>query len=75
MNGSSFRVDYNAPVLFLSNLGNNSYPDDPQWNVLDFQSNSSIRIVLENSVGVAHPMHLHGVSGSTHHASCERWIT
>ncbi|RFU26799.1 hypothetical protein B7463_g9537, partial [Scytalidium lignicola] len=60
MNNSSFRADYNAPVLLLSNLGNNSYPDDPEWNVYDFYSNSSIRIILNNPAPVAHPMHLHG---------------
>lgn len=26
MNNSSFRVDYNAPILFLANQGNDSYP-------------------------------------------------
>jgi hypothetical protein len=48
MNNSSFRGNYNAPILLLSNLGNNSYPDSPEWNVYDFGSNSSVRIVIEN---------------------------
>lgn len=61
MNNSSFRGDYNAPILLLSNLGNNSYPDSPDWNVYDFGSNSSVRIVIENPGFLAHPMHLHGV--------------
>lgn len=26
MNNSSFRVDYNDPILFLANQGNDSYP-------------------------------------------------
>ncbi|KAH8800491.1 multicopper oxidase-domain-containing protein [Xylogone sp. PMI_703] len=60
MNKSSFRANYNAPILLLSNLGINSYPDDPEWNVYNFQSNSSIRIILNNPLDVAHPMHLHG---------------
>jgi hypothetical protein len=61
MNNSSFRGDYNAPILLLSNLGNNSYPDSPEWNVYDFGSNSSVRIVIENPGPLAHPIHLHGV--------------
>lgn len=60
MNKSSFRANYNDPILLLSNVGNNSYPDDPQWNVYNFGSNSSIRIVLNNLIGAAHPIHLHG---------------
>lgn len=60
MNDSSFRVDYNAPVLLLSKNGNDSYPYNPEWNVYNFGSNSSIRIVLTNDNGIAHPMHLHG---------------
>jgi hypothetical protein len=60
MNNSSFRGDYNAPILLLSNLGNNSYPDNPEWNVYNFGSNSSVRIVIENPFFLAHPIHLHG---------------
>ncbi|KAG9243496.1 Cupredoxin [Calycina marina] len=60
MNGSSFRANYNQPILLLSNVGNNSYPDSPQWNVYNFGSNSSIRIILNNFIGAAHPIHLHG---------------
>jgi len=44
MNNVSFRANYNQPILLLSNLGNNSFPDSPQWNVENFGSNSSIRI-------------------------------
>ena len=61
MNNSSFRGDYNSPILLLSNLGNNSYPDSPEWNVYDFGSNSSVRIVIQNDSPVVHPIHLHGV--------------
>src|SRR5690349_11167622 len=41
MNGVAFRANYNQPVLLLSNVGNNSYPNSPQWNVYNFGSNSS----------------------------------
>jgi len=60
MNKSSFRANYNQPILLLSNLGNNSYPDSPQWNVYNFGSNSSIRIHITNPGFAAHPIHLHG---------------
>ncbi|KAA8572187.1 hypothetical protein EYC84_002096 [Monilinia fructicola] len=60
MNNSSFRANYNHPVLLLSNQGNNSYPDSPQWNIYNFGSNSSFRIYLTNPTAAAHPIHLHG---------------
>jgi hypothetical protein len=60
MNGSSFRANYNNPILLLSNVGNNSYPYDPEWNVYNFGSNSSIRIVINNPLPLTHPIHLHG---------------
>jgi len=60
MNDVSFRVNYDHPVLLLAKLGNVSYPHDPQWNVYNFGSNSSIRVILYNTTPLAHPMHLHG---------------
>lgn len=60
MNESSFRANYNNPILLLANLGNTSYPFDPQWNVYNFGNNNSVRIIVENHSGAAHPMHLHG---------------
>ncbi|KAG9233290.1 multicopper oxidase-domain-containing protein [Amylocarpus encephaloides] len=60
LNGVSFRANYNNPILLLSNLGNNSYPDDPEWNVYNFGSNSSVRFVIVNPKIAAHPIHLHG---------------
>lgn len=60
MNNSTFRTDYNSPILLLSKMGNNSYPDNPEWNVYNLRSNSSIRIILTNSNPITHPIHLHG---------------
>lgn len=60
MNGSSFRANYNNPILLLANAGNTSYPFDPQWNVHNFGTNNSVRIIIQNHSGAAHPMHLHG---------------
>ena len=60
MNGQSFRANYDHPLLILANQGNTSYPYDPQWNVYNFGTNSSVRIIIKNTIGAAHPMHLHG---------------
>ena len=37
-------MDSSNPLLLLANLGNTSYPDDPQWNVYNFGKNTSIQI-------------------------------
>jgi FtsP/CotA-like multicopper oxidase with cupredoxin domain len=58
LDGTSMRVDYNAPVLQLASQGNYSYPEE--WNVRNFGSNSSIRVIVNNPTPAAHPMHLHG---------------
>jgi len=59
MNGQTFRGDYNDPVLVDSNAGNLTFPAD--YNVFDFGSNSSVRVVIYNYFQFsAHPMHLHG---------------
>jgi len=59
MNNSTFRADYNDPVLLEAKLGNTDF--DPEWNVYNFGSNSSVRIVVYNTFAFSgHPMHLHG---------------
>jgi FtsP/CotA-like multicopper oxidase with cupredoxin domain len=59
MNNSTFRGDYNDPVLLETNLGRFDYK--PEWNVLNFGSNSSVRIVVYNHFQFGgHPMHMHG---------------
>ena len=60
MNNSSFRANYDDPLLLLVNEGNTSYPDDPEWNVHNFGSNKTIRIIVNNLIPTAHPMHIHG---------------
>jgi FtsP/CotA-like multicopper oxidase with cupredoxin domain len=60
MNNSAFRVNFNHPILLLSNLGNNSYPYDPQWNVDNLGGATSVRLILYNQNERSHPMHLHG---------------
>jgi len=59
MNNSSYRGDYNNPVLEQAATGNLTF--EPEWNVFNFGTNKTIRIVLYNHFTVgAHPMHLHG---------------
>ncbi|TVY84019.1 oxidoreductase ptaK [Lachnellula suecica] len=61
MNNVSFRANYNQPVLLLSNVGNNSFP--AEWNVENYGSNSSVRILINNNGPggfLSHPIHLHG---------------
>ncbi|KAF2675303.1 hypothetical protein BT63DRAFT_365564 [Microthyrium microscopicum] len=59
MNGESFRGDYNSPVLEDVKQGNLSFP--AEWNVYNFGSNSSVRLIVQNTFQFSsHPMHLHG---------------
>lgn len=59
VNNSSYRGDYNQPILLQANKGDLDY--EPQWNVFNFGSNSSVRIHLVNHGLIGgHPMHLHG---------------
>ena len=62
INNVSFRADYNAPVLLLANAHTSTdfYSSNPEWNIYDTGNASSIRLIVENTTPVAHPMHLHG---------------
>ncbi|KAA8576186.1 hypothetical protein MFRU_009g01200 [Monilinia fructicola] len=58
LGGTSYRANYNNPILLLANEGNTSYPEE--WNVQNFGSNTTIRVIVNNPTPAAHPMHLHG---------------
>ncbi|KAI9704711.1 MAG: hypothetical protein M1836_006491 [Candelina mexicana] len=60
MNNQTFRANYNKPVLLLAQQGNTSFPKNPEWNVYNFGSNKTVRLVVYNHFPAAHPMHLHG---------------
>ena len=49
MNGVPFQGDYNDPILGLAQEKNYSYPFDPEWNVVNFGTNSSIRVNIWNN--------------------------
>jgi FtsP/CotA-like multicopper oxidase with cupredoxin domain len=48
--GVSMRANHNNPVLLLANDGNFSYPEE--WNVINYQANTSIRIIVNNKTPV-----------------------
>lgn len=58
LDGISARVNYNNPVLLLAQQGNLTYPDE--WNVKNFGTNTTVRVVVNNPSPASHPMHLHG---------------
>lgn len=56
MNNSTYRGNYNNPLLLLAAAGNTSYPYDPEWNIYNVGTNSSIRLYVENTTPTSHPM-------------------
>ncbi|TEY54226.1 hypothetical protein BOTCAL_0241g00080 [Botryotinia calthae] len=69
--GSSFRADYNEPVLLTAATATTSMSNNGTYtnstslypttmNVHDFGTPASFHLIITNSVPVSHPMHLHG---------------
>ncbi|KAF2713059.1 multicopper oxidase [Pleomassaria siparia CBS 279.74] len=59
VNNSTYRGDFNQPTLLQANKGDFNFEEG--WNVMNFGSNSSVRIhLINNGIIGAHPMHLHG---------------
>ncbi|KAI1263856.1 multicopper oxidase [Xylariaceae sp. FL1019] len=58
--GVSARVDFNAPTL--RQLNNNDFNFEPDMNVMNFGSNTSVRFIVNNPTPASHPMHAHGVN-------------
>ncbi|KAH0551119.1 hypothetical protein GP486_007537, partial [Trichoglossum hirsutum] len=73
MNGQTFRANYNNPILLLAKQGNISYPNHPEWNVYNFGENKTIRIVFQNLIPFAHPMHIHGHNMFLLHEGPGQW--
>ena len=57
---STFHTDYNSPALLHAFTADGENQRHPTWNVQDFGSNSSVRLVFYNYATFVHPMHLHG---------------
>lgn len=61
MNNRTQRANYHRPLLLqAAQEVNSSFPEE--WNVYEFATNKTIRIVLNTVYQSAHPMHLHGHS-------------
>ena len=60
MNNSSFRANYDHPLLLLANQGNTSYPNDLQWNVHNTGNAKTTRLIIRATLALSHPLHLHG---------------
>ncbi|KAH7136085.1 Cupredoxin [Dendryphion nanum] len=59
VNNSSYRGDYNQPILLQAKNGDLDYK--PEWNVFNFNTEGSVRLQLVNHGLIGgHPMHLHG---------------
>lgn len=54
MNDSPFQGDYNHPILRLAHRKNSSQPYNPKWNVVEFGTNSSIRVNIWNNNSSPH---------------------
>lgn len=71
LDGTSFRANYNYPVLLLADQGNFTYP--AEWNTKNFGTNTTIRIVVNNPTPASHPMHLHGHNMQILHEGLGNW--
>ncbi|TVY68778.1 oxidoreductase ptaK [Lachnellula suecica] len=71
LGGNTFRANYNQPVLLLANQKNYSYP--AEWNVKNYGTNSSVRVIVNNPGPAAHPMHLHGHNMEILHQGTGNW--
>ncbi|KAI2611819.1 putative multicopper oxidase [Hypoxylon sp. NC1633] len=58
--GVTARVDYNDPTLFRAQEPGFRFERD--LNVIDYGTNSSIRIIINNPSRSAHPIHAHGLN-------------
>ncbi|KAH6647163.1 multicopper oxidase-domain-containing protein [Truncatella angustata] len=56
----SARVDYNSPSMLQVKDGNFSFSED--MNVINFGTNSSVRLIINNPSPAPHPIHAHGLN-------------
>lgn len=60
VNNSTFRANYNSPLLLLASEGTPLAPLPKDWNIYNFSTHPSIRLHVTNLWDTPHPMHLHG---------------
>ncbi|KAH8662594.1 multicopper oxidase-domain-containing protein [Xylariales sp. PMI_506] len=56
----SARVDYNAPTLLQAKDGDLNF--DPELNIYNLGSNTSVRLIVQNTSPAPHPIHAHGLN-------------
>ncbi|RDA95393.1 hypothetical protein CP533_3462 [Ophiocordyceps camponoti-saundersi (nom. inval.)] len=71
LGNQTFRGNYNSPTLLLSVLGNFTVQED--WNVQSTRDARSVRVIVNNTSPVAHPMHLHGFNMYILHEGEGNW--
>lgn len=54
MNYQPFRGNYNYPLLLLAQEKNTSFSMNPEWNVYNFGSNETVRMVINNNSTISH---------------------
>lgn len=59
INNSTYRANFNDPILRYASQGQTTFPDHPEWNVYDYGSNTSIVFNITNPTPITHPFHLH----------------
>ncbi|KAI2472274.1 putative multicopper oxidase [Annulohypoxylon bovei var. microspora] len=58
--GVAAHVDYNDPPLLRAGHAHAQF--DPVYNVVNYGTNSSVRIIINNPGPSPHPMHIHGMN-------------
>ncbi|PSN75624.1 putative multicopper oxidase [Corynespora cassiicola Philippines] len=60
VNNITFRANYSASLLHEASVGNSPWLSHPEYHVLDYSNQTSVRMVVRNLFPVMHNMHLHG---------------
>ncbi|KAI0384307.1 putative multicopper oxidase [Hypomontagnella monticulosa] len=59
--GVAAKVDYNNPTLLQAH-SKGGFQFGPNANLIDYGTNSSIRIIVNNPTNSPHPIHVHGLT-------------
>jgi FtsP/CotA-like multicopper oxidase with cupredoxin domain len=60
VNDITFRANYSANLLYEASTGKTTWPDHPEYHVIDYSNQTSVRVIVRNLFPVMHNMHLHG---------------
>ncbi|MCJ1348816.1 hypothetical protein MMC31_007049, partial [Peltigera leucophlebia] len=77
INDRTFRDDDSNPILQLANQRNATNIYNPDWNVYDLGSNSTVRLIVQNqqsaAINISHPFHMHGHDFQVLHEGGGTW--